>query len=170
MTVIGRGIRLILLDCFETLVHLVGDRYQARKGTAHFLEHFSKRQGVPCVVVSDGTHEAVSVALTQAKLVGDVSAIYHAGNAQESFPDGRVRKRLDRPLADFRIAAKDAVFISDSKLDQVASLHYHVPFIRIPRSEDQAFSFESLITGPSQYRSGEFELDFLKHYGKGPQP
>ncbi len=153
-----------MLDCYETLVELAGNRYRARLGVHAFLAHFRRNLGIPCVVVSDGAGDQVMQALMQAGLTTEVSAVYHAGNVIETFPDGRTRKRLDRPLADFRVHADQAVFIGDSRFDQAAAEHYRVPFIRIPRSEDARFSLEQLITGPSNYRSGEFELGFLDHY------
>lgn len=166
-TVIGSWVQLIMLDCYETLVELDGGHYRARLGVRRFLAHFRRNLGVPCVVVSDGAAEQVMKALLQADLTTEVSAVYHAGNALETFPDGRMRKRLDRPLVDFRVRAEHAVYIGDSKFDQAAAEHHRVPFIRVPRSEDATFSLESLITGPSNYRSGEFELGFLNRYGQG---
>lgn len=158
-----------MLDCYETLVELRGEGYQARKGVHPFLTHFRRMLGVPCVVVSDGVAQDVMKALMQAGLTTEVSAVYHAGNALEIFPDGRVRKRLDRPLADFHVRADQAVFIGDSKFDQAAAEHHRVPFIRVPRSEDASFSLERLITGPSNYRSGEFELGFLESFRQEPK-
>lgn len=147
-----------------------GGRYRARLGVQNFLGHFLRQQGVPCVVVSDGAVEQVMGALLQAGLTNTVSAVYHAGNALEVFPDGRTRKRLDRPLADFKVQASQAIFIGDSKLDQTAAEYYRVPFIRVPRSEDVRFSLDRLITGPSNYLSGEFEIDFLHRYNQKPKP
>jgi phosphoglycolate phosphatase-like HAD superfamily hydrolase len=169
-TIIGPWVQLIMLDCYETLVELAEDRYQARRGVHRFLAHFRRHLGVPCVVVSDGVADGVMKALLQSGLTTEVSAVYHAGNALETFPDGRVRKRLDRPLADFRVRAEQAVFIGDSKFDQAAAEHHQVPFIRVPRSEDALFSLDRLITGPSNYRSGEFELGFLNRYGRERKP
>lgn len=169
-TVIGPWVQLIMLDCFETLVEMDSARYRARLGVNKFLAHFFRQQGIPCVVVSDGAMDQVMGALMQAGLTTEVSAIYHAGNALEKFPDGRTRKRLDRPLADFTVQANQSIFIGDSKLDQTAAEYYKVPFIRVPRSEDIRFSLDRLITGPSNYLSGEFEINFLHRYNQGPQP
>jgi phosphoglycolate phosphatase-like HAD superfamily hydrolase len=163
-TVILPSTQLILLDCFETLVQLDGTAYRARLGVEAFLDHYAVMRRVPCVVISDATETAVETALDQAKLRARFGALYHAGNALQTFPDGRSLKRLDRPLHDLGIAAKDAVFIGDSKFDEVAARHFKVPFIRIPRSEDHRFSLATLITGASQYNSGEFEIRMLNRY------
>jgi phosphoglycolate phosphatase-like HAD superfamily hydrolase len=166
-TTITPGIRLILLDCFETLVELDGQTYRPRLGMTEFLTHFSARIGVPIVVISDAPRELVEQAIAQARLASFIVAVYHAGNAMEQLPGGRARKRLDIPVADFGVKGDQAVFIGDSPLDAEAAQHHNVRFIRVPRSEDRTFTFASLITGPSRYQSQEFNLTFLDRYRKG---
>lgn len=169
VTTITPRTRLILLDCFETLVELVDGLYRPRQGVSDFIRHFSLKRAVPLVVISDAELEVVESALEQADLRGGVTAIYHAGNALEDLGDGRLRKRLDVPLSDFQVRPAFAVFIGDSPLDALAAQHHGVPFIRVPRSEDHAFSFASLISGPSRYDSGEFSATFLDEYLKRVQ-
>lgn len=167
-TTITPEVRLILLDCFETLVELDGGCYRPRLGMREFLAHFGSRVGLPLVVVSDATKEQVERALSQAELASFVIAVYHAGNAMETLPDGRTRKRLDLPMRDFASGPAQTVFIGDSPFDAEAAKHYQVRFIRVPRSEDSGFSFASLISGPSRYRSQEFNVTFLDRYRKNP--
>jgi FMN phosphatase YigB (HAD superfamily) len=169
-TTIGLDTRLILLDCFETMVELQGAAYCARLGMVDFLTHFGARVGIPIVVISDAAKNAVETALAQARLSTFVVAVYHAGNAAEALGDGRWRKRLDVPMADFRATPTQTVFIGDSPLDAEAAQHYGVHFIRIPRSEDRSFSFATLINGPSRYRSQEFNVAFLDRYRKDKRP
>jgi hypothetical protein len=161
-TVITGETRLLLLDCFETLVELDSGAYRARKGVTAFLEHFATKMKL--AVVSDAEESAVRTALDQAGLLKRVHRVYHAGNAIERDANGRIRKRLDVPLADYRLEAKHAVFIGDSPLDAEAARRYQVPFIRVPRSEDRAFSFATLIGGPSRYNSSEFSAAFFEQY------
>ena len=167
MTIIGPDIRLLLLDCFETIVEMEGGVYRPRLGMIEFLTHFGSRLGIPIAVISDAAKEAVDSALTQAGLATYFVMVYHAGNAAEDLGEGRARKRLDVPIANFKIKAHQALFIGDSPLDAEAAQHFGVEFIRVPRSEDRSFTFASLITGPSRYRSQEFNITFLDHYRKG---
>jgi phosphoglycolate phosphatase-like HAD superfamily hydrolase len=170
-TTIGPDVRLILLDCFETMVELDETAYQPRLGMVEFLTHFGSRVGIPFAVISDAKKAEVEAALSQARLATFVVAVYHAGNAAETLGSGRMRKRLDVPLADFRVKPAQAVFIGDSPLDAEAAQYHGVQFIRVPRSEDRTFSFANLITGPSRYRSQEFDITFLDRYGKkGKRP
>ena len=118
------------------------------------------------VVISDATEELIASALKQAGIRHFFQAIYHAGNASEALADQRQRKRLDLPLADFKVAPEEAVFIGDSPLDAQAAQHHEVPFIRVPRSEDTSFTFSILITGPSRYRSADFSAVLSDRYGK----
>jgi phosphoglycolate phosphatase-like HAD superfamily hydrolase len=163
-TTIGPDVRLILLDCFETMVELDGQAYRPRVGMTDFLTHFGARVGIPIAVISDAKKSEVDAALSQARLGTFVVKIYHADNAGEHLANGRIRKRLDVPVADFRIKPTQVVFIGDSPLDAEAAQHHGVHFIRVPRSEDRGFSFASLITGPSGYRSQEFNVTFLERY------
>jgi FMN phosphatase YigB (HAD superfamily) len=169
-TIITMGIRLILLDCFETLVELTDGIYRPRQGMREFLVHFASRTGVPVAVVSDAEQTEVERAIAEAGLGTYLVAVYHAGNAAEDLGGGRWRKRLDKPVADFHLRPEQAVFIGDSPLDAEAAKHYEVQFIRVPRSEDRQFSFASLITGPSRYRSQEFNVKFLERYSKERKP
>ena len=168
-TTITTKTRLILLDCFETLVELEGAAYRPRKGVKDFLTWFRDRQPTKLVVISDAERSLVEGALSQAGLTGFLSAIYHAGNALERLGEGRSRKRLDVPIADMGVTLAQTVFIGDSPLDGEAATHYKVPFIRVPRSEDRAFSFTGLINGPSRYNSQEFSVAFLDSFNKKPE-
>jgi len=163
-TIIPRSVRLILLDCFETLIELTARGYVPRRGIPEFLRCFVRDRQVPVVVISDASEELIIVALKQAGVRHLIQGIYHAGNAEEVLADGRRRKRLDVPLADFQISGPEAVFVGDSPLDAEAAHHYQLPFIRVPRSEDSAFSFADLITGPSRYQSAHFTALMLERY------
>jgi phosphoglycolate phosphatase-like HAD superfamily hydrolase len=165
-TTIGLNVRLILLDCFETMVELEGKSYRPRLGMIEFLTHFGSRAGIPIAVISDAQKSEVDTALGQAGLTTYVISVYHAGNASESLGGGRARKCLNIPVADFQVTASQTLFIGDSPLDAEAAQHYGVQFIRVPRSEDRSFSFANLITGPSRYRSQEFNVTFLDRYNK----
>ena len=168
-TRISADIRLLLLDCFETMVELDGRVYRARKGMNEFLTHYGSKVGLPIAVISDASQELVGRALAEARLSTYPVAIYHAGNAAEDLGDGRRRKRLDLAVADFKIKPEQALFIGDSPLDAEAAQHYGVQFIRVPRGEDRLFSFVTLIGGASRYQSQEFNLTFLDRYNKkGP--
>ena len=163
-TVIGPSVKLIVMDCFETLVQLGPEGYRPRLGIQRFLDVFAVDRRVPVVVISDAPEAAVIGALRQAGLLGRVSGIFDR-RAAEVLPGGRSRKRIDLPIAERGLASHQAVFIGDSQLDGEAALHHGVPFIRVPRSEDRSFSFERLISGPSRYRSGEFVEHLENEYG-----
>ncbi len=165
-TTIGLNVRLILLDCFETMVELDGATYRPRLGMVEFLTHFGSRAGIPIAVISDAQKTEVDAALNQARLMSYVISLYHAGNASESLGEGRSRKCLNTPVADFKVTAGETLFIGDSPLDAEAAQYYGVQFIRVPRSEDRSFSFANLITGPSRYRSQEFNVTFMERYNK----
>lgn len=167
-TVIAAGVELILMDCFETLVAMDGGVYRPRLGVTEFLAHFASARRIPVAVVSDGDEQAVRGALQQAGLLAKLGRVFHAGNALERLPGGRARKRLDAVLRELGVPKEKAVFIGDSPFDAEAAQHHGVAFIRVPRSEDRAFSFVRLIGGPSSYRSGEFSLAMLESYRKRP--
>jgi phosphoglycolate phosphatase-like HAD superfamily hydrolase len=156
----------MLLDCFETMVELEGTSYRPRLGMIEFLTHFGARVGIPIAVISDAKKTEVETALAQARLGTFVVKLYHADNAAEQLTNGRMRKDLGVPLADFKIKPTQVVFIGDSPLDAEAAQHHGVQFIRVPRSEDRSFSFANLISGPSGYRSQEFNVTFLDRYHK----
>jgi phosphoglycolate phosphatase-like HAD superfamily hydrolase len=162
-TRIGSHVRLILMDCFETLVQLTDQGYVARTGIERFIQHFSGKRQIPIVVISDAPEAAIVNALRQAGLLTRISGIYDA-RASEHLAEGRVRKRLDVPLSDMKSTAAATVFIGDSPLDADAARYHQVPFIRVPRSEDRTFSFIRLIDGPSRYRSGEFIVHLEQAY------
>jgi phosphoglycolate phosphatase-like HAD superfamily hydrolase len=168
-TVVPPDVQLILADCFETLVELRGRSYVARQGVVEFLRHFGQRMGIPVVVVSDGALPAVEQALEQAHVRQLVHAVLAAPESLEPLPDGRARKRLDVAIALHKVARARTVFIGDSPLDAEAAKHHQVPFIRVPRSEDEKFTFANLIHGPSRYNSQEFSATMLEKYlGKKP--
>ena len=116
------------------------------------------------------TSKAFGRCLLVGWLISAAASVYHAGNAAESLGGGRARKCLNIPVADFQVTASHTLFIGDSPLDAEAAQHYGVQFIRVPRSEDRSFSFANLITGPSRYRSQEFNVTFLERYKKDPRP
>lgn len=167
-TVVPPEVQLLILDCFETLVELRGRTYVQRQGIATFLDHFAGKRRVPLAVLSDGEQSAVEAAIDQAGLAGRFAAIVGAPESLGQLPDGRVLKRLDLVIARFKVPLQRTVFIGDSPLDALAAQHHQVPFIRVPRSEDDSFSFASLITGPSRYQSTEFSAVFLERYLRKP--
>lgn len=166
VTVIAPRTRLILMDCFETIVAMQDGRYVVRQGIIEFLNHFSSRRSIPVAVITDAGSDAVEAALAEAGVRNRFQAVFHRADAVEDLPDGRCRKRLDVPLAAFAVAADQAVFIGDSPMDAEAAQHYAVPFIRVPRSEDRSFTFVSLISGPSRYDSAEFSARMIDEYLK----
>lgn len=167
-TVVPPDVELLILDCFETLVELRGRSYVQRQGIKSFLDHFGGKHRVPVVVLSDGEQSAVEAAIVQADLAGRFAAIVGAPESLGQLPDGRVLKRLDLVLGRFKAPLQRTIFIGDSPLDALAAKHHGVPFIRVPRSEDDTFSFASLITGPSRYQSTEFSAVFLERYLRKP--
>jgi phosphoglycolate phosphatase-like HAD superfamily hydrolase len=124
---------------------------------------------VPVVVISDAGEELIAASLKQAGIRHLVKGLYHAANASEPLGDGRQRKRLDVPLKDFGVPAAQAVFIGDSPFDAQAAQHYGLPFIRVPRGDDTAFTFTNLITGPSRYRSADFSNLLQERYQDKPK-
>ena len=167
-TVVPADIALLILDCFETLVQLDGRRYVPRLGMVDFLTHFTGRRQVSLAVLSDGEQVAVEAAVAQAGLSSHFAAIVGAPESLGQLPDGRVLKRLDQMTERFAAPVARTVFIGDSPLDAQAAQHHGVPFIRVPRSEDDTFSFASLISGPSRYESTEFSAVFLERYLRKP--
>lgn len=163
-TVVPADVQLIVLDCFETLVEMRQRRWIPRQGMPEFLDHFARRRQVPVAVLSDGEQAAVEAAVAQAGLGDRLVAVVGAPASLGQLPDGRVLKRLDALVASFGAATARTVFIGDSPLDAQAAQHHGVPFIRVPRSEDDAFSFSVLISGPSRYQSTEFASVFLERY------
>jgi phosphoglycolate phosphatase-like HAD superfamily hydrolase len=168
-TVITKATKVLMMDCFETLVAYQDGAYVARLGVTEFLDHHCGRRQLPLAVVSDATEAAVVGALRQAGLWTRVDQCFHAGNAQEVAGDGRTSKRLDAVLRFYGVPAAEAVFIGDSPLDARDAQRYQVPFIRVPRSEDRSFSFATLIQGPSLYTSGHFSSLMLQQY-LNPKP
>ena len=156
-TLIRPTTRFIICDCFDTLVQSTPDGHVPRIGVSAFISWY-KQQGATFVVHSDAKKKFVKRALNEAGLLKEITSLYHADNAMleptEDQPVGL--KNLAKPLADFRIDKNDAVFIGDSPLDARAAQLFEVPFIRVPRSEDPDFSFTTLISGPSRYRSSVF--------------
>lgn len=162
-TVIGLHVRLILMDCFDTLVQFGDEGYQPRRGIHRFLDVFAVDRRVPVLVISDAPEAAITGALRQAGLLSRISGICDR-KVSEDLGAGRLRKRLDVPLSEHHLRPAQAVFIGDSPLDAEAAKHHGVPFIRVPRSEDRTFTFERLIAGPSRYNSGEFTEHITKEF------
>ncbi len=164
-TVIGLHVRLILMDCFDTLVQFGDEGYQPRRGIHRFLDVFAADRRVPVAVISDAPEAAIAGALRQAGLLARITGMYDR-KASDDLGAGRLRKRLDIPLAEHHLRPAQAVFIGDSPLDAEAAKHHGVPFVRVPRSEDRTFSFERLIAGPSRYNSGEFAEHLGNEFGR----
>lgn len=165
-TVIAPTVQLVLMDCFETLIQFGPEGYKPRHGIVRFLEALATERRIPVVVISDAPEPAIASALRQAGLLPRIASVYDR-RASDDLGAGRIRKRLDLPLMELGIAPHRAVFIGDSPLDAEAA-HYHgVPFIRVPRSEDRSFNFVRLLSGPSEYNSGEFSLLFTQEF---PRP
>lgn len=130
--------------------------YVPRHGIHAFLRHF-EAQGAYMVIHSDAQRELVQRALVQAGLIDAFDAIYDADNAGVSLDDDTALKCLDIPMKDYHVGRTQTVFIGDSPMDAISAHNYGVPFIRVPRSEDQTFTFAMLISGPSRYSSEIFE-------------
>ena len=143
------------MDCFETVVCMQNRKYIKRNGIAHFLEHF-KGQRKYIVIHSDAKRSLVIHALEEAGVFSIFDAIYDADNAGESLDDDTALKCLDIPMTDFQSNPAKTVFIGDSPMDAISAGNYNVPFIRVPRSEDQNFTFAQLVDGPSRYSSEVF--------------
>lgn len=174
-TVIPPDVALLIFDCFETLIALNGRRYAPRRGVPELLDHLAATcPETPRVVISDADAALVEAALAEAGLRERIDAVFGAPESLATLPDGRQIKRLDMVMERYRAPLQRTVFIGDSPLDAAAAQHHRVPFIRVPRSEDQAFSFACLISGPSRYHSTEFSAVFLQHYlrhrGRPPAP
>lgn len=170
-TAVPPDVALLVLDCYETLVELDGRSYVPRIGIPAFLDHFGLVRGLPVAVISDGEQATVEASITEAGLRGRIAAIWGAPESLETLPDGKSVKRLDLAPARFGVEVGQCIFIGDSPFDAEAARHHHMPFIRVPRSEDRDFSFARLIHGPSRYRSAEFSALFLERYlGKKPKP
>ncbi|MCS6969715.1 MAG: HAD family hydrolase [Planctomycetota bacterium] len=164
-TVIPHDVALLILDCFETLIALRGRAYVPRRGVIEFLDHFTiTRPETPRVVVSDAEQSTVEAALVQAGLIERLTAIIGAPTSLAVHSDGRQLKRLDAIVDQFRAPVHRTIFIGDSPLDAQAAHYHRIPFIRVPRSEDENFSFACLISGPSRYQSAEFSALFLQQY------
>jgi phosphoglycolate phosphatase-like HAD superfamily hydrolase len=163
-TIIPPRVKLLILDCFETLVELRGRAYVPRRGIPEFLDHFSGRRQVPIAILSDGEQAVVDAAVAQSGLADRLAVVVGAPESIELTADGQPLKRLDRMLGRFAATRDQTVFIGDSPLDAQAARTHEVPFVRVPRSEDRAFSFAALIAGPSRYQSTEFSAVFLETY------
>lgn len=163
-TVIGDDVRLLIMDCFETLVTLEGGQYRLRNGVDAFLLHFVTRLSIPLAIHSDAERGLLSSVIESVGLQRYAAALYDGDQAGIPLDNGLLLKDLAQPLADFKVSADDAVFIGDSRLDAQSAERFDVPFIRVPRSEDRQFSFTRLIGGSSRYKSGEFTQTMLRHY------
>ena len=164
-TVIPSDVRLILIDCFDTLVEFRDWQWRPRRGVVALLSHFHVN-GVPRAVISDAAADTVASALAQSGLAMYIDRVYDGDLAADPLSDGQRRKRLDLPLADFAVAPAQVVFIGDSQADAEAASHFKVPFVRVPRGEDSTFDFSVLLHGPSRYDSGDFSAKMLDHWRK----
>lgn len=163
-TAIPPDIGLIVLDCYETLVELDGKRYLPRNGVRDFLDYFALGKGIPVAVLSDGEQAEVERVVAGAGIADRIAVVFGAPDSIEQLGEGRTRKRLDLPPTLFGVELARCVYIGDTVQDGEAARHHRVPFIRVPRSEDRAFSFTCLIAGPSRYQSSEFSAVFLERY------
>jgi phosphoglycolate phosphatase-like HAD superfamily hydrolase len=164
-TTIDSRVRLLILDCFDTLVELGEDgSYHPRKGVEPFLRHYGHRIGLPLVVLSDAEQVHLEAVLHSCALATWFSGVYGAPRSVEQREDGRLLKRLDVALADQGIAAGDCIFIGDSPLDALAAQNHGLRSIRVPGSADRDFSMEQLIEGPSRYHSAEYTTRMLRRY------
>lgn len=165
-TTIPRDVKLLILDCFDTLIELVdgSEGYRPRRGVEVFVRHYAERLALPVVVQSDAALPHLRGALAEAGLDGRFAGYYGAPDAIDDAGDGRLLKRLNLPLADFGVAVADAVFIGDSRLDAESAQRHGLRFIRVPGSADRDFSFETLLVGPSRYRSAEYTTRMLRRY------
>lgn len=165
-TTIDHDVKLVILDCFDTLVELIDGvaGYRPRKGVEAFLRHYGVRLDLPLVVVSDADERHLEAVLVEAGLATSFVALYGAPRSLEDLGDGRQLKRLDLPLADHGVIARKAVFIGDSPFDAQAAQRHGLRFIRVPGSADRDFSFERLIAGPSRYRSAEYTTRMLRRF------
>ena len=163
-TTIGAHIKLLMCDCFDTLVELSTDRYHARKGVRAFLEHYTHTVRLPVVVVSDARADHVAGALEQAGLSDFIERIFHADNGGIEDRDGVLYKRLDRVVTAYKLHPSEVMFIGDSRLDAAAAQEYHVNFIRVPGSLDRDFTFARLVGGASRYRSAEYSSEMLRQF------
>jgi phosphoglycolate phosphatase-like HAD superfamily hydrolase len=163
-TAIPPDIGLIVLDCYETLVELDGTRYLPRNGVRAFLDHFALGKGIPVAVLSDGEQSEVERVVAGAGIAERIAVVFGAPDSIEPLAEGRTRKRLDLPPRMFGVEHGRCVYIGDTVQDGEAARHHRIPFIRVPRSEDRAFSFACLIGGPSRYQSSEFSAVFLERY------
>jgi phosphoglycolate phosphatase-like HAD superfamily hydrolase len=162
-TTIADTARLIVFDCYETLVHMDRRRYLPRRGVVALLLHL-RRSHRQLVVLSDGEREGVLKALAEAELDGFIDAVYGVAEGCQRLADGRIVKRLDVPMQAHGVTAAQTVFIGDSQLDSLAAQQFMVPFIRVPRSEDVSFSFARLIGGSSRYSSEIFSQVIDERY------
>lgn len=166
-TIIPHDLKLLMMDCFETLVELDdAGVYRPRRGITRFLDHWVGTRSAVLAVVSDAALGPIEGALRQAGLAERVDEVFHAGNAAVALGDGRFRKDLSVPLARYGADLAHSVYIGDSPSDAEAAAHYRIPFVRVPRSEDRSFTFAQLIGGASRYDSSEFSQKMLDFYLK----
>ncbi|MFW5846425.1 MAG: HAD family hydrolase [Planctomycetota bacterium] len=164
-TLIGNHVRLVVFDCYETLIQMQDRRYRARRGVAALLRHL-QRGGKLLVVLSDGERAQVEADLEEADLQPFFTQVFGCEEACRAEADGRMMKLLEVPIEACRVQIAQTVFVGDSPLDGQAAERAGVPFIRVPRSEDASFSFARLIGGSSRYSSGVFD-DTLRRLYRG---
>jgi phosphoglycolate phosphatase-like HAD superfamily hydrolase len=164
-TFISDAAQLVIFDCFDTLVQMQARQYSSRRGVRRLLNHLrvGRRQ---LAVLSDGPRTTVMAALRQAGLDRHFDAVYSQEDGCDLDPDGVPHKRLDRVIMAFGLASAACFFIGDSPRDASAARKYQVPFVRVPGSADEQFSFACLIGGASRYNSSEYERILVDQYRK----
>ena len=113
-----------------------------RDGFLNFLDYFVEGRGKRVVVSSDGNAVRLREILER---FGAARRITHIYGREHLDPESYL-KRLDLILADTGVAADEAVFIGDGKIDGLSASRYGVPFIQVPGTlEDQTFSFNAFL-------------------------
>ncbi|MFW5846418.1 MAG: HAD family hydrolase [Planctomycetota bacterium] len=162
-TVLDDSMRLVVFDCFDTLVCMRQRRYIARNGVRRLLNHLAKQRR-ELAILSDGSERGVRSALQQAGLGNRFPEIFAVERACELGADGIMRKRLDRVMAHFRRSPAETVFIGDSPIDAEAARSQGAHFIRVPGEADTDFSFAQLLDGASHYHSECYVDRLLRSY------
>lgn len=165
-TTIPASTRLVVLDCYETLVEFRVDRYVARRGIPRLLAHFIDERSLPVMVMSDAAQAEVEAAVAASGQAARIAWILGAPASLAEVGTRRL-KRLDLAAMLYDVPLAEILFIGDSPLDAMAAQHHGVPFIRVPRSEDRGFSFAQLIHGPSRYDSQDFAEVMQTSYRTG---
>ncbi len=113
-----------------------------RDGFLNFLDYFVASRGKRVVVSSDGNATKLHEILERFGAAHRISHIY----GREHLDPESYLKRLDQILADLEVAADEAVFIGDGRIDELSAQRYGVRFIRVPGTlDDVRFSFNAFV-------------------------